>query len=192
MRVPSGLKAALLTDDSWPSRRASTVPLRASHTRAVLSAVADDAVTMPPFRALYGAPQHQSKRPSQLTRQAVNYIVRMAGETAKLGRVWPHMLRHSCGYCLADKGTDLRTMQDYLGHRDPKHTEHYTRVAWHRRPPTERAAAAAQWRDHESDVKPCQRRQQARAVDMTRKEARVSRPCCTQSTACLRTLNPWF
>src|SRR4030095_4663362 len=37
--------------------------------------------------------------------QAVNYIVRVAGETAKLGRVWPHMLRHSCGYYLADKGT---------------------------------------------------------------------------------------
>ena len=33
---------------------------------------------------------------------------------------------------LADRGTDLRTMQDYLGHRDPKHTAHYTRVAGHR------------------------------------------------------------
>jgi type 1 fimbriae regulatory protein FimB len=73
-----------------------------------------------------------SERQAQLTRQAVNYIVRVAGETAKLGRVWPHMLRHSCGYYLADKGTDLRTMQDYLGHRDPKHTAHYTRVAGHR------------------------------------------------------------
>jgi len=73
-----------------------------------------------------------SERNSPLTRQAVNYIVRVAGETAKLGRVWPHMLRHSCGYYLADKGTDLRTMQDYLGHRDPKHTAHYTRVAGHR------------------------------------------------------------
>ena len=41
------------------------------------------------------------------------------------------MLRHSCGYCLADQGTDLRTMQDYLGHRDSKHTAHYTRVAGH-------------------------------------------------------------
>ena len=73
-----------------------------------------------------------SERQTQLTRQAVNYIIRLAGEKAKLGRVWPHMLRHSCGYALADKGTDLRTMQDYLGHRDPKHTAHYTRVAGHR------------------------------------------------------------
>jgi type 1 fimbriae regulatory protein FimB len=73
-----------------------------------------------------------SERQAQLTRQAVNYIVRVAGETAKLGRVWPHMLRHSCGYYLADQGTDLRTMQDYLGHRDPKHTARYTRVAGHR------------------------------------------------------------
>jgi len=73
-----------------------------------------------------------SERQAQLTRQAVNYIVRLAGEKAKLGRVWPHMLRHSCGYYLADQGTDLRTMQDYLGHRDPKHAAHYTRVAGHR------------------------------------------------------------
>ena len=73
-----------------------------------------------------------SERQTQLTRQAVNYIVRLAGGKAKLGHVWPHMLRHSCRYYLADKGTDLRTMQDYLGHRDPKHTAHYTRVAGHR------------------------------------------------------------
>ena len=73
-----------------------------------------------------------SERQAQLTRQAVNYIVRVAGEKAKLGRVWPHLLRHSCGYYLADQGTDLRTMQDYRGHRDPKHTAHYTRVAGHR------------------------------------------------------------
>ena len=39
-----------------------------------------------------------SERQTQLTRQAVNYIVRLAGEKAKLGRVWPHMLHHSCGY----------------------------------------------------------------------------------------------
>ena len=73
-----------------------------------------------------------SEREAPLTRQAVNYLVRLAGQKARLGRVWPHMLRHSCGYALADKGTDLRTMQDYLGHRDPKHTAPYTRVAGRR------------------------------------------------------------
>jgi type 1 fimbriae regulatory protein FimB len=43
-----------------------------------------------------------SERQARLTRQAVNYIVRVAGETAKLGRVWPHILLHSCRYYLAD------------------------------------------------------------------------------------------
>jgi type 1 fimbriae regulatory protein FimB len=73
-----------------------------------------------------------SERGEQLTRQAVNYLIAQAGERAGLGRVWPHMLRHSCGYYLANRGTDFRTMQDYLGHRDPRHTTRYTRVAGRR------------------------------------------------------------
>lgn len=36
---------------------------------------------------------------------------------------------HSCGFALANKGYDLRLIQDYLGHRDPRHTVHYTRTA---------------------------------------------------------------
>jgi site-specific recombinase XerD len=73
-----------------------------------------------------------SEREAPMTRQAVNYLIRSAGDKAKLGRVWPHMLRHSCGYYLANIGVDLRTAQDYLGHRDPKHTVRYTRVAGRR------------------------------------------------------------
>jgi type 1 fimbriae regulatory protein FimB len=73
-----------------------------------------------------------SERGQPMTRQSINYLVRAAGESAGLSAVHPHMLRHSCGYYLADKGTDLRTMQDYLGHRDPRHTVHYTRVAGRR------------------------------------------------------------
>jgi len=70
-----------------------------------------------------------SERKQPLTRQAVNYIVSQAGQRAKLGHIHPHMLRHSCGFALANKGYDLRLIQDYLGHRDPKHTAHYTRTA---------------------------------------------------------------
>jgi site-specific recombinase XerD len=49
-----------------------------------------------------------SERGQPMTRQAVNYIVRLAGDKAKLGRVWPHMLRHSCGYYLADQAPPAR------------------------------------------------------------------------------------
>lgn len=41
-------------------------------------------------------------------------------------KVYPHMLRHSCGYKLADQGTDTRLIQDYLGHRNIRHTVLYT------------------------------------------------------------------
>jgi site-specific recombinase XerD len=73
-----------------------------------------------------------SERETQLTRQAVNYIVAQAADAAGLKNVHPHTLRHSCGFYLADRGTDLRTMQDYLGHRDPRHTVIYTRVSGRR------------------------------------------------------------
>ncbi len=68
-----------------------------------------------------------SERGQPLTRQAVNYLVAAAAERAGLVGVHPHALRHSCGFALADKGHDLRLIQDYLGHRDPRHTVHYTR-----------------------------------------------------------------
>jgi type 1 fimbriae regulatory protein FimB len=59
--------------------------------------------------------------------------VRVTGERAGVGfHVHPHMLRHGCGYALANRGYDLRVIQDYLGHRDPKHTTRYTRTAANR------------------------------------------------------------
>ena len=70
-----------------------------------------------------------SERGQPLTRQAVNYLVSAAAGRAGLAGVHPHTLRHSCGFALADKGHDLRLIQDYLGHRDPRHTVHYTRTA---------------------------------------------------------------
>ena len=73
-----------------------------------------------------------SERGQPLTRQAVNYLVAGAAERAGLPGVHPHTLRHSCGFALADKGHDLQLIQDYLGHRDPRHTVRYTRTAGRR------------------------------------------------------------
>ncbi|MCM4604482.1 tyrosine-type recombinase/integrase, partial [Escherichia coli] len=44
----------------------------------------------------------------------------------KPGAVHPHMLRHACGFALADNGVDTRLLQDYLGHRNIQHTVRYT------------------------------------------------------------------
>ena len=73
-----------------------------------------------------------SERKAQLTRQAVNYLLAQASIRAGLPPVNPHMLRHSCGFALANRAYDLRLIQDYLGHRDPKHTVRYTRTAGRR------------------------------------------------------------
>jgi site-specific recombinase XerD len=73
-----------------------------------------------------------SERGQPFTRYAVNYLIGAIANEAGLAGVHPHTLRHSCGYYLADRGTDLRTIQDYLGHRDPRHTVHYTRIAGRR------------------------------------------------------------
>lgn len=70
-----------------------------------------------------------SERGQPLDRRTVYAFLRKVGIAAKVGQVWPHMLRHGCGYYLANKGVDTRTIQDYLGHRNIQHTAHYTRIA---------------------------------------------------------------
>ena len=40
------------------------------------------------------------------------------------------MLRHGCGYALANKGAhDTRAVQAYLGHRNIRHTVRYTELS---------------------------------------------------------------
>lgn len=70
-----------------------------------------------------------SERGTPIDRRTVYLMVRAAGERAGLGKVWPHMLRHSCGFRLANDGRDTRLIQDYLGHRDANVTAKYTRIA---------------------------------------------------------------
>jgi type 1 fimbriae regulatory protein FimB/type 1 fimbriae regulatory protein FimE len=43
--------------------------------------------------------------------------------------VHPHMLRHGCGYKLANDGVDTRSLQAYLGHKNIQHTVRYTELA---------------------------------------------------------------
>ena len=38
------------------------------------------------------------------------------------------MLRHACGYKLANDGKDTRSLADYLGHRNMQNTMRYTEL----------------------------------------------------------------
>lgn len=74
-----------------------------------------------------------SERGGPLTDRAVRHIVLRAGEIADLSfPIHPHMLRHACGFYLANKGIDTRAIQHYLGHRNIQYTVRYTALTPHR------------------------------------------------------------
>lgn len=72
----------------------------------------------------------QSSRLGPLAPDTVGGIVERAGELAGLSfPVHAHMLRHGTGYYLANRGTDTRIIQSYLGHNNIQHTVRYTELA---------------------------------------------------------------
>ncbi len=71
-----------------------------------------------------------SERGSPFTTAGFARMLERAGEAAGLAlKVHPHMLRHACGFALANKGHDTRALQAYLGHRNIQHTVRYTELS---------------------------------------------------------------
>jgi type 1 fimbriae regulatory protein FimB/type 1 fimbriae regulatory protein FimE len=71
-----------------------------------------------------------SERGAPFTPAGFARMVERAGAGARLGfKAHPHMLRHACGYTLANKGHDTRALQAYLGHRNIQHTVRYTELS---------------------------------------------------------------
>ena len=56
-------------------------------------------------------------------------LERAAGTAGLKIKVHPHMLRHACGFKLANDGVDTRALQAYLGHKNIQHTVRYTELA---------------------------------------------------------------
>ena len=74
-----------------------------------------------------------TERKGPLTTSTVRKLITRAGNNAGLPfPVHPHMLRHACGYKLANEGQDTRAIQHYLGHRNITHTCRYTELATNR------------------------------------------------------------
>ncbi len=71
-----------------------------------------------------------SERKGALSPDAVRKMLARAGKVAELPfTVHPHMLRHACGYKLAQDGQDTRAIQHYLGHKNIQHTVRYTQLS---------------------------------------------------------------
>ncbi|HEV2546520.1 MAG TPA: tyrosine-type recombinase/integrase [Stellaceae bacterium] len=57
-------------------------------------------------------------------------LMERAGRAAGLAfKAHPHMLRHACGFKLANDGADTRSLQAYLGHANIAHTVRYSELA---------------------------------------------------------------
>ena len=64
-----------------------------------------------------------SERGAPMSPVGFRRMVTRLGEAAKMPfSVHPHMLRHACGYKLANQGVDTRSLQHYLGHKNIQHT----------------------------------------------------------------------
>ncbi len=71
-----------------------------------------------------------TERRGPLTASTVRKMIARAGQKASVPfPVHPHMLRHACGFKLANDGHDARAVQHYLGHRNIQHTCRYTELA---------------------------------------------------------------
>jgi site-specific recombinase XerD len=64
-----------------------------------------------------------SERGTPFTTAGFARMLERAAAEAKMAiKVHPHMLRHACGFALANAGHDTRALQAYLGHKNIQHT----------------------------------------------------------------------
>ena len=71
-----------------------------------------------------------TERGAPMTPAGFRKLLARLGAAAKFPfGVHPHMLRHACGYKLANDGRDTRALQHYLGHKNIMHTVRYTELS---------------------------------------------------------------
>jgi integrase len=132
-----GLRASELTDLRWDQIDFATATL---HVRRVKQGSPSTHPIMgDELRMLRRLQREQepsspfvftSERGSPFTTAGFARMVERAGGEAKLGfKAHPHMLRHACGFALANKGHDTRALQAYLGHKNIQHTVRYTELS---------------------------------------------------------------
>ena len=131
-----GLRASELVDLHWDQVDLASGTL---HVRRLKQGVpSTHPIRGDELRALRSLKKEQSKsafvftseRDAPFTPAGFARMIERAGQEAKFAfKAHPHMLRHACGYTLANKGVDTRALQAYLGHKNIQHTVRYTELS---------------------------------------------------------------
>jgi integrase len=130
-----GLRVSELTDLRWDQLDFATANLHVR--RAKKGTPATHPIQGDELRALRRLQREQepklvftSERGGPFTTAGFARIVAAATQLAGLKiKAHPHMLRHACGFKLANDGHDTRALQAYLGHRNIQHTVRYTELS---------------------------------------------------------------
>jgi integrase len=71
-----------------------------------------------------------SERGGPFAPKSFHTLISRLGERARMAYpIHPHMLRHGCGYALANAGHDTRAIQAWMGHKNIQHTVRYTELS---------------------------------------------------------------
>jgi type 1 fimbriae regulatory protein FimB/type 1 fimbriae regulatory protein FimE len=132
-----GLRGQELCDLEWSQfefgRNAAVHVNRVKNGKSSVHPLQGDEIRA--LRAVQKASQgpfvFETERGGPFTRNAVNKQLRNIARRAGFGdnQVHFHMLRHGCGYALANAGHDTRAIQDWMGHKNIQHTVRYTELA---------------------------------------------------------------
>ena len=133
MAFRHGLRAAELIDLRWDQINFRSGSLHVRRVNNGLTSI--HAILTDELQALRRLRREQklkskfvftSRLGKPFTQAGFSKMIERVGVKAKLWfKPHPHMLRHACGFALAQKGYDARALQLYLGHRDPQYVERY-------------------------------------------------------------------
>ena len=131
-----GLRASELVDLQWHQIELNTGRLHVRRNKRGTPSVhplqGDEIRALRRLRREQEASPHvfQSERGGPMAAKSFGQLIERVGKHAGMSfGCFPHMLRHACGYALANAGHDTRALQAWLGHRNIQHTVRYTELA---------------------------------------------------------------